>query len=506
MLFSLLGLSSAPAQRQLFHEYGSSDGLNNLNVKCLLQDHTGYIWVGTDNGLFRYDGSKFRGFGHADGLPNTEILSLAESPAGVLWVGTNSGLAILSEDHFQPVGEVEQGATRYIGFDSAGDVYLQQEAGIMRGIPVKGTYSFRTVAGGPVTGLFVNGEDILFGKNGGLWSAKGDNARPFDASYGLPQDQWGSIAQDNLGNRWVRSRTRLYELPRGQAHFVDQSAGIPHAAEAHLYTDHHGSIFVSTISGIVVLAGPHRTYVDVRHGMPADPSGPMLIDREELLWMGTDGGGLVRRLGHMASGKPGSHRQLEEIAYCDMLTDMPNRRMFVEEFRKHLADRTQLEPFALLLIDLDFFKRVNDSFGHDAGDAVLIETASRLKAELRQSDCVARLGGDEFAILLYAGHEAETIEAVCRRILNNVSLPIRHKNMRLQVGCSIGIARFPFDGDSQESLYKAADTALYQAKQRSRNAFCWYQAELHKGEAKATGKPWLIPDADDAIVGFSATQ
>ena len=62
---------SASAQRQLFHEYGSSDGLSNLNVKCLLQDHTGYLWVGTDNGLFRYDGNSFRGFGHADGLSNT---------------------------------------------------------------------------------------------------------------------------------------------------------------------------------------------------------------------------------------------------------------------------------------------------------------------------------------------------------------------------------------------------------------------------------------------------
>src|SRR5580692_5087978 len=73
------------AQRQLFHQYGASDGLSNLNVRCLLQDRTGYIWVGTDNGLFRYDGGKFRGFGHSDGLPNTEVISLAESPGGALW-------------------------------------------------------------------------------------------------------------------------------------------------------------------------------------------------------------------------------------------------------------------------------------------------------------------------------------------------------------------------------------------------------------------------------------
>src|SRR5580658_2476703 len=98
------------AQRQIFHQYGSSDGLTNLNVRCLLQDPIGYIWVGTDNGLFRYDGGKFRGFGHSDGLPNTEVISLAESPGGALWVGTNDGVAVLAGDHFQALDIGEQGA------------------------------------------------------------------------------------------------------------------------------------------------------------------------------------------------------------------------------------------------------------------------------------------------------------------------------------------------------------------------------------------------------------
>src|SRR5580704_9526292 len=99
-------------QRELFHEYGSSDGLANLNVKCLFQDRVGFLWVGTDNGLFRYDGSTFRGYGHADGLTNTEILSLAESPNGTLWVGTNSGVAQASGERFVSVDGSEEGATR----------------------------------------------------------------------------------------------------------------------------------------------------------------------------------------------------------------------------------------------------------------------------------------------------------------------------------------------------------------------------------------------------------
>jgi len=290
---------SSTAQRQLFHEYGSSDGLSNLNVKCLLQDRTGYLWVGTDNGLFRYDGSTFRGFGHTDGLSNTEILSLAEAPAGALWIGTNSGVTQASGDRFQSVDVGEEGPIRGIGFDAAGDAYLEQDGRVLQGIPnTKGAYRFRTIVTGSVSGLFVNGSDILFGKDGGLWTFKGNKAQPFERSSGLPRDQWGSIAEDTLGNLWVRSRTRLYELPRAQSRFIDRSEGILHTAETYLYTDRHGSVYVSTASGTIVLSGNQRTAIDARHGLPADPSGPMLIDREELLWLGTDGGGLVRRLGH----------------------------------------------------------------------------------------------------------------------------------------------------------------------------------------------------------------
>jgi len=910
-----------------------------------LQDHTGFLWVGTDNGLFRYDGSAFKGFGHADGLPNTEILSLAEAPNGVLWVGTNSGVAQIAGEHFVPVAGNESFATRSIAFDSTGDVYLQQDGGLVRGVPTdQGYLSFSKVVTGAVSGLFINGAEVVFAVDGALWAFKGDNALPLENSGELPRDEWGSIADDTLGNRWIRSRTRLFELPRGQNHFIDRSAGIPRATEAHLYVDRHGSVFVSTVSGIIVLAGNRRTTIDARHGLPADPSGPMLIDREELLWIGTDGGGLVRRLGHgewsawkkedgllrnsvwaidrarngnvwigtngglnilspsghlirtwaNSNGLPGdrvlsllkgpggdfyvgtdtnaishfsekgellhsyssssgfradrvsamaldqagrlwaigiggcfrtklplnqgtltfdrmdipgipsnayfrdillddagivwiassrglarfdgknwrtltlrdglesldlgvvaqsqgsiwiayrdalgmtrlqgaeltpthitvqtglhsnqiyaiasdhkgrlwistdagvdvlenahwkhfgsedgliwndtdslalnidsedsvwigtsaglskfaqpefalpdqsppivltsitgtsrkwlatddpalpysqrslsiqyaalsyesastvrfryrlvgfddkwtetnernvrfaalppghyvfeitaagpnglwsrqparflfsirapwwlswwftgtsfmltlligfavvqlrirvlekqkkglekqvadrtaelvtSHQQLEEIAYYDVLTNTPNRRMFVGELRNRLADGHHSSPFTLLLIDLDFFKQVNDRFGHDAGDAVLIETASRLKSEVRDSDCVARLGGDEFAILLFTPLDAAAVEAVCHRILKSLAVPIRHKHLKLQIGCSIGIARFPLDGPTQEALYKSADTALYEAKQNGRNTFCWHKLQDRSSSAHTT--------------------
>jgi len=97
---------------------------------------------------------------------------------------------------------------------------------------------------------------------------------------------------------WVRSATKLYELGQGQPRFVDRSAGIPHAASSYLNADQHGRLYVSSDSGVVVLDGANRTLIDSQHGLPADAVGPVLLDREESLWLGTFGGGLTRRLGH----------------------------------------------------------------------------------------------------------------------------------------------------------------------------------------------------------------
>ena len=273
--------------------------MTNLAINCLLQDQTGYIWVGTDNGLFQYDGGRFQDFGHAEGLPNTEILGLAESPEGVLWVVTPSGVARRAGRHFKPVDVGVQGQFRAITFDSHGRVYLQHLGGLVRGVPDSaGSYQFRTVVHGEISGLFSHDEDVWFGEDGDVWRLTGDKVERIGSPSGLPVDQWNAITQDIAGNLWVRSSTRLYELPRGQARFVNRSEGIPHAPDTGLYADRHGRLFVPSDLGVTVLDGANRTHIDLKHGLPAEAVGPILLDREESLWLGTSGGGLIRRLGH----------------------------------------------------------------------------------------------------------------------------------------------------------------------------------------------------------------
>src|ERR1035441_7721689 len=135
IIAALCPLANLLAQRPTFRQYGSAEGLSNLAINCLLQDRTGYIWVGTDNGLFRYDGSEFIHFGRAEGLPNTEIRSLAESPEGVLWVATQSGIVRLAGTQFKAVDVGVQGEFHGVAFDRIGRMYLNTRSGIYRGIP-----------------------------------------------------------------------------------------------------------------------------------------------------------------------------------------------------------------------------------------------------------------------------------------------------------------------------------------------------------------------------------
>ena len=142
IIWVLCPLTNLWAQRFTFRQYGSAEGLSNLAINCLLQDRTGYIWAGTDNGLFRYDGSEFSHFGRAEGLPNTEIHSLAESPDGILWVATQSGIARQAGTQFKAVDVGEQGEFHAIAFDRFGRMYLEHHSGIVLGIP-DGARSYR---------------------------------------------------------------------------------------------------------------------------------------------------------------------------------------------------------------------------------------------------------------------------------------------------------------------------------------------------------------------------
>ncbi|ABM95465.1 EAL domain-containing protein [Methylibium petroleiphilum] len=174
-----------------------------------------------------------------------------------------------------------------------------------------------------------------------------------------------------------------------------------------------------------------------------------------------------------------AQKRIEELAFTDALTGLPNRVMLAErlDFALAMSHRHQT-PFALLFLDLDRFKQINDSLGHVFGDRVLVEVAERLKTCLRQIDTVARLGGDEFVMLLNQT-DARGAEAIARRVLEVLGQPFTLEGMSFSVTASIGIAMYPNDGESMDDLIKNADAAMYRVKERGRAGFRFYQPQMN---------------------------
>lgn len=167
-----------------------------------------------------------------------------------------------------------------------------------------------------------------------------------------------------------------------------------------------------------------------------------------------------------------SRQELSDLARHDGLTGLANRRLFEERLQSALAQRRRHGgELALVFLDLDKFKDINDQQGHEAGDEVLKVVASRLRANTREVDTPARLGGDEFVVLLCPAPEPTQLAALARKLLEAVSVPIVHEQELLELGCSIGISRSPVDGLTAEELLAAADEAMYEVKQAGRNGF-----------------------------------
>jgi diguanylate cyclase (GGDEF)-like protein len=167
--------------------------------------------------------------------------------------------------------------------------------------------------------------------------------------------------------------------------------------------------------------------------------------------------------------------QVQYLATHDVLTDLPNRTMFSQLLARAIESAKRYHrKLAVLFIDLDRFKLVNDTLGHEAGDALLEEMASRLKASLRASDVVARLGGDEFVVLVQEMNDVSQAAAVAQKILAAAFEPITILGHECRVTASVGIAMYPGDAEDAQSLMKNADTAMYLAKEEGKNNFRFY--------------------------------
>jgi diguanylate cyclase (GGDEF)-like protein/PAS domain S-box-containing protein len=175
-----------------------------------------------------------------------------------------------------------------------------------------------------------------------------------------------------------------------------------------------------------------------------------------------------------------AERRLRQLATHDSLTGLPNRTLLHERLQQMLDGCGSGDMVAVLFLDLDRFKEVNDSFGHDLGDALLCEVAARLRAVLRPEDTIARLGGDEFVVAAHCPCGREGARRIAARLLKALASPIRIGAQEVMAAASIGISMYPDDGGTRELLFQSADTAMYRAKAGGRGALCFFEPAMRR--------------------------
>ena len=224
------------AQRYSFKRYDQESGLPDQSVRCLLQDRAGFLWVGTENGLFRYDGHRFRGFTTDDGLPASQIEAMHQGRDGTLWVATLPGLARLNGERFEAVDISPARGPGAIATDSAGRLYVGTFRGLIVAESAGGSQkpAFRTYTIPGAESQVVR--SVAITGSGQVWytcsrqicrleGGRGVTQR----DSGVPDDLWQSVVVDRDGSVWARSRTQLIELSAGETRFERRDADLPPA-------------------------------------------------------------------------------------------------------------------------------------------------------------------------------------------------------------------------------------------------------------------------------------
>ncbi len=432
--------------KPVFHTISTGDGLPDSNVDTLLADRRGRIWAATDSGVAVIDPDNFtvHSLHQADGVAVSAYWtgSGAVTPQGELLFGGVGALTVVRPDRYQPwdyhppvvvtevrVGDMPVEATSFNDPDAKAVLKIRPDA---------------------------NSLSVEFAS----------------LDFTAPEQNKYAYWLEGYDRDWI-----AVEATRRVAAYTNLPPG---SYTLHLRGSNRDGAWSQTLHLPVIVepAWYQTIWCRIAEALGIIGVGLLFMQRRTA-YLRTRQRELERQVAERTAELEMSKRQIELIAYQDALTGLPNRRMFIADFQKHLVlESRRAGRFALLLIDLDHFKQINDTLGHDAGDAMLVEAATRLQNAVRHSDCLARLGGDEFAILLTDTVDMTAAEAICLRIVESFTAPIPFNGIDMRTSPSIGMALYPAHGTNQDTLYKAADLALYDAKAAGRNTWRWHDPAL----------------------------
>ena len=309
--FLVLALASAAvslAQEYSFRFYGTAEGLQNLVVLSLAQDRAGFLWVGTEVGLYRYNGTTFRLMGGEEGLPcDGEVHALFVSSDGALWANTCARIFRFDGQRFQGIPDVNilLRGSQMIADAVGGGVLIATEAGI-REVSRRADDSFSTrphplpdaLAGKPIHGILRHGSSLWFGCGQSLCLEESGRISVFGKEQGLPEDSWDAIQISADGSVWVRSPKSVYRRGPQQAKFSEEQPSIASSGFwGALALGRDGSIMIPTDQGLVIRKGAEWDVVNRRRGLRTENAATVLEDREGTVWIGLVGGGLARWIG-----------------------------------------------------------------------------------------------------------------------------------------------------------------------------------------------------------------
>ncbi|MEP6503860.1 MAG: diguanylate cyclase, partial [Betaproteobacteria bacterium] len=439
----------------IIHRVDSREGLPNNGINAMLLDSNDDVWLSTDDGLVRIrsDDLSITALRSAEGvgIPSYWTTSAAIAPSGAMLFGGSSGLTIVNPHRLPSWQFVAPLVVTKVNGETHA-VAVPQASGARGGNPVP-----RLALADPQR------RDLLVEFSALDYSAPEQNLYAhrllgFDKDWIVTDSTQRLARYTNLppGDYMLElrgsNRVGLWSQPlRWPVHVgaAWYETGWFRAAAI--------ALAVTAILGLVQA----RTLVLRRRARELER---LVADR-------------TVELEQRSAELRESETQLAQMAYYDGLTGLANRRMFNDDIKRQLALSQRGQPFTLLLIDLDRFKQINDTQGHDAGDIVLTTVGARLRGAVRDIDQLARLGGDEFAVLLARSGDRVAVDAVCRRIVDSLGVPVPHKGGLLRTGASIGAAICPHDANNEVDLYKAADLALYAAKRAGGNGWCWSRHE-----------------------------
>ena len=504
--------------------------LTDSEVTAIAQGPDGGVWAATNNGLNLVRPGKpvdriMPVANDPTGLAQAVINSLLTDRAGRLWVGNNAGIQILERRdasgraYFHHIGKEEGLTSENIDtllMDSTGHVWVSTDDGVVVIDP--STYALRVLHpadGAAISTYWVNSGavgptgEVFFGGLGGLTVIRPERltrreySAPIvvtDVEVGgkpaaladsgtrkqltVPADAGGFSVEFSLLDFTAPERNRYaywlegYDKTWREVDITHRTASYTNLPPAH-YTLHmkaasrDGAWTTHPLEvDVEILPAWYQTWwFDLLKILGALLAVAAVV-AVRVRYVQQRSQELERLVEQRTHELTQLQHQLEDLAYSDALTSLPNRRMFGDYCRRMIAAAERTDGgFALLLIDLDHFKQVNDTLGHGAGDAVLVETARRLRNIARKADVVARLGGDEFAILLADTAIPSAVDIACHRIQEAFERPILHEGHEMRTSPSIGVALFPIDGTTQDELYKSADLALYEAKRSGRHTW-----------------------------------